>query len=346
MFLRRFTSATPTAGRSTRYKLQREPLIPRTIRRSPQPQLSYVRPIVFGITACTSVFVVSAIVYDRNQVTFWDRLRKFGLRSSRQTLTIEDYLEERQLWLREKWEQTRQRLERIEFIPRDVARAYLMVVNKLLSLSEAERTIWGLVGMNVLVFGCWQIPRLMPFMTRWFLHDPSVKGRSVTLLTSVFSHQEIFHLSLNMVGLYSFGMVVHEHMGREQFLASYLATGIGANVLSHVLSIASRRFRPIMPSLGASGAIYGLLASTAVLYPNSSVSLIFLPFIPIKMGYALPALMGFDVAGIMLGWRQFDHYAHLAGACLGLSYMSYGEQWLWRPLVDDVHNIRKSMMNK
>ncbi|ORY97666.1 hypothetical protein BCR43DRAFT_438525 [Syncephalastrum racemosum] len=206
-------------------------------------------------------------------------------------------------------------------------------------MTEAERTLASLIGINLVVFGCWQIPRLAPFMTRWFLHHPT-KGNSITLLTSCFSHQEVLHLGLNMVGLWSFGSIMHEVLGREQFLAFYLTTGIGANVASHVLSLASRRWRPLLPSLGASGALYGLLASTAVLYPQSSVYIAFLPFIPIQLGYCVPALMGFDLAGILLRWSMFDHYAHLAGACIGLAYTEYGQKHIWIPITHKIHEIR------
>ncbi|KAI8149999.1 hypothetical protein BJV82DRAFT_585427 [Fennellomyces sp. T-0311] len=309
-----------------------------------EPPGRYAGPVLFGLTASAAAFVTAAVIFDRNQVSFWQQLRRRSWLRNPDELTMGEFIQAKQAWMRERrqelLERVGKRLEQMEMVPRDIRRAYFIVVDKLASLTEAEKTLWTLIGINVAVFGCWQIPRMVPFMTKWFTHNPASRKSSITLITSCFSHQEIFHLMLNMMGLYSFGMVIHHHMGREQFVASYLATGIGANVASHVLSLATRRYRPIMPSLGASGAIYGLLSGTAYLYPNSSVSLVFLPFIPIKMGYALPAMMGFDLAGIMLGWRRFDHYAHLAGATLGLGYMHYGQQYLWRPLVEKVHAIR------
>ncbi|KAI7902755.1 uncharacterized protein BX663DRAFT_434974 [Cokeromyces recurvatus] len=158
-----------------------------------------------------------------------------------------------------------------------------MVGKKLASLSEAEKTIAGLIAINTVVFGCWQIPRLIPFMSKWFLHLPGSR-HNITLLTSCFSHQQFLHFALNMVGLWSFGRVVHDSFGREQFIAMYLGMGIGANIFSHCLSLVMRNSRPLLPSLGASGAIYGLVAATAVMHPNSSISLVFLPMIPIKLG--------------------------------------------------------------
>ena len=150
-------------------------------------------------------------------------------------------------------------------------------------MTESEKTLSVLIALNSLVFIGWQIPRFIPFMSQWFLHLPGTK-RNLTLLTSCFSHQEFFHFALNIVGLWSFGRVVHDTFGREQFLAMYLSAGVGANVVSHACSLALRNSRPLLPSLGASGAIYGLVASTAILHPNSSISLIFLPMIPIKLG--------------------------------------------------------------
>ncbi|KAI8985303.1 hypothetical protein BDB01DRAFT_721506 [Pilobolus umbonatus] len=212
---------------------------------------------------------------------------------------------------------------------------------KLTSLTEAEKTLAGLIGINTLVFACWQIPRLAPFMSKWFMHLPGGR-RNITLLTSCFSHQEFFHFTFNMVGLWSFGQFVHDYVGREQFLAMYLSSGIMANVVSHNMSLFLRNSRPLLPGLGASGAVYGLLAATAVIQPSASISLIFLPMVPIQLSAALPVIMGFDIAGILLKWRRFDHFAHLAGASAGIGYMVFGQQYIWGPLVKKVHELRNS----
>ncbi|KAI7891190.1 uncharacterized protein EV154DRAFT_508960 [Mucor mucedo] len=58
--------------------------------------------------------------------------------------------------------------------------------------------------------------------------------------------------------------------------------------------------------------------------------------------YALPAIMGFDLAGIVFKWRMFDHFAHLAGASLGMGYIYYGEQHVWEPLIRKIHAIREN----
>ncbi|KAH8555756.1 hypothetical protein BGW37DRAFT_418484 [Umbelopsis sp. PMI_123] len=151
------------------------------------------------------------------------------------------------------------------------------------SLKESEKTMAAIIAINTVVFAAWQIPVLRPFMHRYFIHDP-LSGRSITLLTSCFSHQEFWHFGLNMMALWSFGGLVHDYLGREQFMAFYLSTGMAASAVSHVFGLSMRRVRPVLPSLGASGAIYGCLSATAMLYPDASVYVVFLPFLPIKIG--------------------------------------------------------------
>ncbi|RCH80568.1 hypothetical protein CU098_000700 [Rhizopus stolonifer] len=303
-------------------------------------------PVLYGITLCAGTFMVAGTVFDRNQQTLWDRIRAhsrqwslFGI--SDESLLTELWKEKRDMIIERRraiLENLARRLDNMH-LPTDIKRALWMVGEKLTSMSEAEKTLAGLIAINTVVFGLWKVPRLTSLMSQWFLHLPGSK-KNITLLTSCFSHQEFFHFTLNMVGLWSFGKVVHDALGREQFIAMYLGAGVGANVISHVCSLALRRSRPLLPSLGASGAIYSLVAATAIMYPNSSISLIFLPMIPIQLGFALPALMAFDAAGILFKWRMFDHFAHLAGASLGIGYLTYGEQYIWTPLIRKIHESR------
>lgn len=256
------------------------------------PHVRYTGPVVFGIALSATTFITAGIAFDRNQQTLWDRLRQqsrqwsfFGSTYDEESILSALWKEKRDMMIEKRQallESLAEKLDKLS-LPQDVKRAIWMIGEKFATMSESEKTLAGLIALNTVVFACWQVPRLTPFMSKWFLHLPGSK-QNITLLTSCFSHQEFFHFALNMVGLWSFGRVVHDTLGREQFLAMYLSAGIGANVVSHVASLALRQSRPLLPSLGASGAIYGLVASTAVLHPNSSISLIFLPMIPIKLG--------------------------------------------------------------
>lgn len=279
-----------------------QPILHTTVKPQPPPQgwknkstfprIRYTGPIVYGVTLSVATFITAGVVFDRNQQTLWDRLRQhsrqwslFGSAQDEESILAALWREKRDMMVEKKHrvlENLAERLDKMN-LPQDIKRAIWMVGEKFATMSESEKTLAGLIALNTVVFACWQIPRFTPFMSKWFLHLPGGR-QNATLLTSCFSHQEFFHFALNMVGLWSFGRVIHDSLGREQFLAMYLSAGIGANVVSHACSLALRNSRPLLPSLGASGAIYGLVASTAVMYPNSSISLIFLPMIPIKLG--------------------------------------------------------------
>lgn len=260
-------------------------------------KINYVRPIVFGLATSASIFFTAAFIHEKEKETFWQRLKKRSEGPKWSTirdvitddkLILADLCEEKKkMWLEKKqavMEDLKKKLEQYQSVPIEIKRAFLAGAQAYLSMSEAEKTVAALIGLNLLVFGAWKVRGLQPFMTRYFMHNPG-SGRSITLITSCFSHRDLIHLTFNMVGLWSFGPLIHDVLGREQFVAMYLSMGIGANVISHVTSLALRHTRPMAPSLGTSGSLYGLLTSTALIFPNSSVFIVFLPIIPIRIRY-------------------------------------------------------------
>ncbi len=88
----------------------------------------------------------------------------------------------------------------------------------------------------------------------------------VTLLTSMFLHGGLLHLASNMLFLWVFGDNVEDRMGRGAFLAFYLVCGILAGLTQTAIDASSR-----VPSIGASGAIAGVLAAYLLLFPRAQV---------------------------------------------------------------------------
>ncbi|KAJ2858366.1 hypothetical protein FB639_005932, partial [Coemansia asiatica] len=86
------------------------------------------------------------------------------------------------------------------WIPFELKRSMVIAADKWHSLSRGERCVYAITGINAVVFGMWQIPRLLPIMARCFLHDPR-NGLSYTMLTSTFSHREIWHFLFNSIAL-------------------------------------------------------------------------------------------------------------------------------------------------
>lgn len=73
----------------------------------------------------------------------------------------------------------------------------------------------------------------------------------------------------------------------------------------------------------------GILAYTCLQFPDTKLSILFIPKIQFSAGSAIQAIMAFDIAGLIFKWRLFDHAAHLGGACVGLFWSYYGQQHLW-----------------
>lgn len=189
---------------------------------------------------------------------------------------------------------------------------------------ESQKTIYSLIAANSLVFLAWKIPAFSPYLNRYFLH--SINSAPISMLGSTFSHKSLMHLGFNMLALNSFGPFLHDRMGREQFLAFYISAGMSSSIVSHLYKSLRWNF---IPSLGASGAIFGLVGACAH-YPELKVSLIFLPIHSIPISQALPAMMGFDALGMIMDWKIFDHAAHLGGSLFGYSFYRISQEKIWK----------------
>nr|XP_040026397.1 presenilins-associated rhomboid-like protein, mitochondrial isoform X2 [Gasterosteus aculeatus aculeatus] len=164
--------------------------------------------------------------------------------------------------------------------------------------------------------------------------------RCLPMILSSFSHYSVFHMVANMYVLWTFSSGIVSLLGREQFLAVYLSAGVISTMLSYICKAASGRLHP---SLGASGAVMAVLAAVCAKMPEAKLGIIFLPMITFTAGNVLKALVAIDTAGLILGWRLFDHAAHLGGALFGIWYVSYGHKLIWRkrePLVKRWHDMR------
>ncbi|KAL7413031.1 hypothetical protein BDY24DRAFT_390402 [Mrakia frigida] len=129
---------------------------------------------------------------------------------------------------------------------------YLAVAEFWLNSSEPTKLACMIVGVNTVVLGAWKLGRWNGRMAKWWMHNPA-SGRQVTLLTSVFSHQELWHFGFNMVALWSFLPMGYAFLilGDRQALSTYpgltestaiyhlgafyLTAGILSSLLSHTI---------------------------------------------------------------------------------------------------------------
>lgn len=182
----------------------------------------------------------------------------------------------------------------------------------------------GILAVNIAVYLSWLAsnasPGLRRFMVENFLVSPAhlAAGRIWTLLTSVFSHAELWHLLFNMIVLVSFGQVLEWLMGTRRFLAFYLAAGIVASA-GHCLTSALILGKANVFALGASGALSAVLLVFALRFPREKILIFGIVPIPAMVG-AL-AFIALDLWGLSAqahgGGLPIGHGAHLGGAAFG-----------------------------
>ena len=146
------------------------------------------------------------------------------------------------------------------------------------------------------------------------------------LITYQFLHADFWHLFFNMVfGLWMFGMEVEHIWGSKKFLIYYLSCGVVAGLSQLILAPI---FEPALgPTIGASGAIYGVMIAFAAMFPDRYIFLYFL--IPVKVKYFVIILIVFGVMSVG-GQGNVANLAHLGGAVAGYIYILYDRRRLTR----------------
>jgi len=149
----------------------------------------------------------------------------------------------------------------------------------------------------------------------------------LTLLFSMFMHGGIAHIAGNMLFLWIFGDNVEDRMGHLRYLIFYLVCGVLAS-MAHVLTSAMLATDPaslLIPSLGASGAISGVLGGYIVLYPHRRVTAIVFRFVTEVPAYvAIGIWFGFQLissVGVLGGGSQLGgvaYAAHIGGFVAGI----------------------------
>ena len=160
--------------------------------------------------------------------------------------------------------------------------------------------------------------------------------RPYQIATHMFAHSPsmFFHILFNMFGLWMFGKILENVWGPKRFLFFYLACGVGAAFLHMGVNYfawesmeaayaagdnirASEIASGLGPALGASGAVMGIFAAFAFLFPNTELFIMFIPF-PIKAKWAVLGLVALDLfGGVSSTGTGIAHFAHLGGAITG-----------------------------
>ncbi len=167
--------------------------------------------------------------------------------------------------------------------------------------------------LGVFIYSSFQLdPRWPQALQLWrlisyqFLHDPNL----------------LLHIFFNMFGLFFLGPTLERHWGSKRFLPFYLGCGV-AGALFYFFLVAVK-FLPAGPMIGASGAILGMLAACAILFPQFVVFIFIFP-VPIRIAaIGLTALYFLIV--VTKGPNAGGEAAHLAGMAAGAAYV-FSQSW-------------------
>ncbi|MBP3317099.1 MAG: rhomboid family intramembrane serine protease [Alistipes sp.] len=196
------------------------------------------------------------------------------------------------------------------------------------------------VVKNLIIANCVALlaTELLPFgneiISRFALFNiESPLFHSYQIFTYMFLHGGISHLFFNMFALWMFGRQLEIELGSQRFFIYYMVCGVGAALLqlgvgyaeyAHAIgAVGEYGAIPLLrvPTVGASGAVYGLLLAFGVLHPNNTIMLLFPP-IAMKakwfvVAYGLLELF-FGISGYQAG---VAHFAHLGGMLWGLALL-------------------------
>jgi rhomboid-like protein len=189
-------------------------------------------------------------------------------------------------------------------------------------MPPSAATIIGIIIANSIVLGAWRVPPLFRMLNKFFITVPGYP-RALSLIGNNFSHQSFSHFAVNMTVLWFVGTRLHDDVGRANFLAIYLscgAVGSFASLTSWVL-----RKNWVSSSLGASGAVSGIIAAYLFLNGSEKVTL-FGVFPPENwpsisaMGFLI-LLISLDIIGLTRLNKvvSVDHWAHLGGYASGIA---------------------------
>ncbi|HAC15467.1 MAG TPA: rhomboid family intramembrane serine protease [Bacteroidetes bacterium] len=177
---------------------------------------------------------------------------------------------------------------------------WILAINVIVFVIQALLDLFGLNVVN-------------RFIIEWFALSSS-SGEMLTqpwrLVTYMFLHGSGFHILFNMLWLWWMGRPVEDSLGSRNFAVLFLGSGIGGALIQILLSgvIATG------PTIGASGAVFGIMVCFAIMYPTQPILLLLLP--PIEARYFVAGLIFLDVLFLNAG-DNIARLVHLGGAFWG-----------------------------
>lgn len=170
--------------------------------------------------------------------------------------------------------------------------------------------------------------KLLPQLALFSFGSPFFKPWQ--LVTYMFMHGGFGHFFFNMFTLLMFGPNLENIWGTKKFLLFYFVTGIGAGLFHNLVIFLRILVNPdvaatlaMIPTVGASGAIYGVLLGFAMLFPDAQMRFLFFPFIPVKAKWIVVIFAVIELSAGIGGGDGIAHFAHLGGMIFSWLLIKY-----------------------
>lgn len=196
-------------------------------------------------------------------------------------------------------------------------------------ISQIPTVTKNLVAINILMFIATLINENFMVANFAMFYPASPFFKPWQILTHMFMHGGFWHIFFNMYSLLMFGSILERSLGPKKFLIFYFVTGLGAVALHtgvewmqarvFIANGAAQAYQQLLatPTLGASGAIYGVLIGFAMLYPQARLTLIFPP-IPMTAKWLVIIFAAIELFSGINGIQDgVAHFAHLGGMLFG-----------------------------
>ncbi len=189
----------------------------------------------------------------------------------------------------------------------------------------------SLVILNVICYLLLNVAQLASIDLFAVFYPESEYFRPYQIITYMFTHGSLAHIFFNMYGLAMIGPAVEYSINSNRFFQLYIIAGIGALFLQFGIQFVEINYLQKftvediaqIPMVGASGAVFGVLAAYGTIFPNNILQLIFPP-IALKAKYFVLIYAAIELfLGISNSMPGIAHYAHIGGAIFGFLYIKY-----------------------
>jgi membrane associated rhomboid family serine protease len=191
------------------------------------------------------------------------------------------------------------------------------VIKNLLFINGLFFLVTQFLFRNQLSFEGYESDGLKSILGLWPVTSDNF--RPYQLFTHMFTHDNFGHIFFNMFNLWMFGRILENVWGPKKFLSFYFICGIAAAAahLGEQYLTGGGHY-----AIGASGAVMGIMAGFAYLFPNTELMFIFFP-VPIKAKWVVLLMVGYDLFGGLSQSDGIAHWAHLGGAAAGFGLVFY-----------------------